>query len=79
MEIKSTRYKQGSIERRDNAKGSVWRFRYTDADGKPKVITFDCKLYPSQADVRNAQNVFGTRSTQALTIASLKASGSRIV
>lgn len=54
MEQKSTRYKQGSIERRENAKGSVWRFRFTDANGKQKVLTFDCKLYPTQADVLKA-------------------------
>lgn len=54
IQVKSTRYKQGSIERRGNAKGSVWRLRYKDNAGIAKVLTFDTKLYPTQADVLKA-------------------------
>lgn len=54
MQVKSTRYKQGSIERRENAKSSVWRYRYNDADGKPKVLTFDVAQYPTEATVLKA-------------------------
>ena len=54
MQVKSTRYKKGSIERRDNAKGSVWRYRFNDAEGKPKVLTFDVAEYPTKASVEKA-------------------------
>ena len=54
MRMQSTRYKQGSISKRKNKNGEVWRYRYTDVEGNAKVITFDKRMYPNEADVLRA-------------------------
>jgi len=52
MKIKSARYQNGSIQKREKANGFTWRFTYRDADGKQRVLSFDGRAFPKRIDVQ---------------------------
>jgi integrase len=57
VQIKRTRYQQGSIRKVRRTKGFAWEFRYYVSENgkrKLKMQTFDGKVYKTESDVRRA-------------------------